>query len=235
MWLAIETSGDVASVAVGIPGQLLAETSLAGARRHAAALPGLIDDALGRAGASRREVEGIVLADGPGGFTGLRIGATVAKALLRVHPVPLWVTPALHALAVAHIRKPGEVVVALGDALRGEVYATAVRDEGGRIAELLAPSVFRLDQLPGRVLPPDRLVVRPEGPQLVPEQWLEVERQVAAPSASQLLALIGRPGGVRRVSAPDGWEPDYGRPAEAQAKWEASHGRRLPDSPGQLR
>ena len=48
------------------------------------------------------------------------------------------------------------------------------------------------------------------------------------PRAAALLALIGVRGGAERIAQLDDWEPFYGRPAEAQARWEASHGRALP-------
>ena len=38
--------------------------------------------------------------------------------------------------------------------------------------------------------------------------------------------------GAVRVEAVQDWEPNYGRPAEAQARWETAHGRPLPDSIG---
>ena len=47
-----------------------------------------------------------------------------------------------------------------------------------------------------------------------------------------MLDLVGRTGGARRVADPLAWEPDYGRPAEAQALWEARHGRTLPHPSG---
>ena len=47
-----------------------------------------------------------------------------------------------------------------------------------------------------------------------------------------LLDLVGRPGGAVRVEPVEGWQPVYGRPAEAQARWETAHGRPLPDSIG---
>ncbi len=54
------------------------------------------------------------------------------------------------------------------------------------------------------------------------------------PSAVTLLELMDRDGGCREIIAPDAWEPEYGRPAEAQAKWERTHGRTLPDSPDRI-
>src|SRR5437667_431198 len=51
------------------------------------------------------------------------------------------------------------------------------------------------------------------------------------PAATMLLALVHREGTGRAIEDPVTAEPVYGRPAEAQARWEARHGRPLPDSP----
>src|SRR5439155_22498513 len=51
------------------------------------------------------------------------------------------------------------------------------------------------------------------------------------PAATLLLALLEREGSGRTIGDPATAEPGYGRPAEAQARWEARHGRPLPDSP----
>jgi hypothetical protein len=48
-------------------------------------------------------------------------------------------------------------------------------------------------------------------------------------AAAALLDLAGWEGGLEPVGEAALAEPDYGRPAEAQARWEAAHGRPLPD------
>jgi hypothetical protein len=58
---------------------------------------------------------------------------------------------------------------------------------------------------------------------------------VGAPRAAALLALERIPGALRPIADPAAFEPDYGRPAEAQARWERAHGRPLPDPPGHPR
>jgi hypothetical protein len=78
-------------------------------------------------------------------------------------------------------------------------------------------------------------VVRDEGAPVLPSAWNELPRLARKPAARDLLALIGVRGGARLIPDSTGWEPQYGRPAEAQARWEATHGRRIPDSPGHLR
>src|SRR5512134_1693198 len=101
MWLALDTATDRASLALGGPGGVLARETLVGARSHAASLLPAVAACLARAGSAREAIEGIALADGPGSFTGLRVGAAAAKAMVRVQPVPLWAAPSLLVCAAA--------------------------------------------------------------------------------------------------------------------------------------
>jgi tRNA threonylcarbamoyladenosine biosynthesis protein TsaB len=235
MLLAIDTASDRASVALGLPGAEPLEENITGARRHAAALLPTIQTLLRRGGGSLDDVTGLVLSDGPGSFTGLRVGASVAKALVYARNLPLWVAPSLMVRA-AGVAQEGALVLAVANALRGEVYAAAYRFLGDRIHTELIPSVLRPGDLIAGALQP--VVVVGEAPADILaalEAW--VGRPVigppeGSPHASQLLRLVGRTGGAVPVEAAANWEPVYGRPAEAQARWESAHGRPLPDSVG---
>jgi tRNA threonylcarbamoyladenosine biosynthesis protein TsaB len=235
MRLAIETATDRASVALGTPGADPIERELAGARRQAAGLLPMIADLLREAGATLDDLTALVLSDGPGSFTGLRVGASVAKALVQARGLPLWTAPSLLVRA-SGVARPGATVLAVADALRGELYAAAYRFEGGAVRLVLAPSVYRLDALVGSALRPDVLVGEaPEPAVRALERWTGsalVPPPEGAPHARALLGLVDRPGGATRVEAVQGWEPAYGRPAEAQARWETAHGRPLPDTIG---
>ena len=235
MLLAIETATDRASVALGVPDGDVLEEDLAGARRHAAALVPMIQSLLRRAGASLDDLTGIVLSDGPGSFTGLRVGASVAKALVYARSLPLWIAPSLLVRA-AGVAPANAVVLAVAGALRGEVYAAAYRFLPERIHTELAPSVRRPDELIRGGLTPAIIVGEaPEDIVAVLEHWIGrplIGPPDGSPHAGRLLALVGPAGGARRVDAVSQWEPVYGRPAEAQARWEMAHGRPLPDSVG---
>ena len=235
MLLAIETATDRASVALGVPDGDTLEENLAGARRHAAALVPMIQSLLRRAGASLDDLTGIVLSDGPGSFTGLRVGASVAKALVYARSLPLWIAPSLLVRA-AGVAPANAVVLAVAGALRGEVYAAAYRFLPERIHTELAPSVRRPDELIRGGLTPAIIVGEaPEDIVAVLEHWIGrplIGPPDGSPHAGRLLALVGPAGGARRVDAVSQWEPVYGRPAEAQARWEMAHGRPLPDSVG---
>ena len=238
MLLAIDTATDRASIALAAPGADPLEEIIGGARRHAAGLLPAIQTLLRRAGASLDDVSGIVLSDGPGSFTGLRVGASVAKALVHARGLPLWVAPSLLVRA-AGVASDDSLILAVASALRGEVYAAAYRFLPARIHTELPPSVRRPEELLAGLLRPT-LVVGEAPSEIVAalEGW--VGRPVigppdGSPHAAKLLGLVGRVGGARRIDAVPEWEPEYGRPAEAQARWEIAHGRRLPDSAGSSR
>jgi len=235
MLLAIETATERASVALGTSGADAAHRELAGARRHAAALLPLIQELLGEAGVTLDAVTGLALADGPGSFTGLRVGAAVAKALVQARGLPLWTAPSLLVRA-GGVAGPDQTVLALADALRGDVYAAAYRFRGMAIEAVLAPSVYRPADLIVGPFVPDVLVGQvPEAAAGVLETWAGtplVGPPAGAPHARALLDLVNRPGGAARVAEVEGWEPRYGRPAEAQARWETAHARPLSDSIG---
>jgi tRNA threonylcarbamoyladenosine biosynthesis protein TsaB len=236
MLLAIETATDCASAALGEPGgKEPLEENLLGARRHAAALIPMVERLLQQAGASLDDVRGIALSDGPGSFTGLRVGAAMAKALVHARQLPLWVAPSLLVRA-AGAAQEGRLVLAISSALRGEVYAAAYRFTGDRIHAELSPCVRTPDQLTALSMEPE--IVVGEAPDEILsrlEKWIGhpvVGPPVGAPHAARLLELVGRQGGARLVESVAEWEPVYGRPAEAQARWEMVHGRPLPDSVG---
>lgn len=238
MWLAIETATDRASVALGTSAHDAVEESVGGARRHAASLLPMVAALLRGRNARLEDLSGIALSNGPGSFTGLRIGASVAKALVQTRELPLWTTPSLLVRAVG-VARDGRVVLAVANALRGEVYAAAYRFVSDRIETLLPPSVYRPQRLVRTGLVPDLLVGEAPAEVAAPlEAWVGrpmVRPPEGAPQARWLIDLVGRPGGAERVTAVQGWEPVYGRPAEAQARWETAHGRPLPDSVGDPR
>lgn len=233
MLLALDTATDHASVALGVPGEPPLEENIRGARRHAAALLPTVQTLLRRAGASLDDVSGIVLSDGPGSFTGLRVGASVAKALVDARGLPLWIAPSLMVRAAGVAHDDG-VVLAVASALRGEVFAAAYRFLADEIQVELLPSVRRPDEIVAGTLRPAAVVGEaPVEILAMLESWaghVVIGPPDGSPHAAQLLDLVGRRGGARRVTAAAEWEPVYGRPAEAQARWEIAHGRPLPDS-----
>ena len=233
MYLALETSTDQASVALGRPGAIEVEETLPGVRQHARGLLPLILEVMDRQGVELADLDGVLVTDGPGSFTGLRIGAAVAKALVHVRGLDLWSAPSLLVQAAGCIPECSGRILAVADALRGDIFAAVYRFPGGRIEIEVPPGVFRPAELVADVPRPKVVVGRLRPELLAPlDSWVDGGTLVlvdARPTAGVLLQLLGQAGGLNRIH-PDEvarWEPAYGRPAEAQARWETAHGRPL--------
>jgi tRNA threonylcarbamoyl adenosine modification protein YeaZ len=242
--VALDTATDFASLAVGEGTAVLAELTL-GPRRHASALLPAVEEALRLAGARIPDVGRILLADGPGSFTGLRIGVATAQGLRRGRPaITVGTAPSLLASAWTGARFAGGPVAAVYDALRGDVFAAVYAFDHDGVRTLLPPSLAPLLTTVEALVAACPVVPRlgiGDGAAKYPEAiraWTgrdPVAPPAGAPRAAALLALDGVRGGVRTIEDPATFEPDYGRPAEAQARWERAHGRQLPDAPGQPR
>ena len=224
--LAIDSTSDRLSVAADREGGPPESAALQGARRHAGALLPMIDEVLARFGATARDVSTIAVADGPGSFTGIRVSFAAAKALASEGATLVTAPSLLVRAAGLDVSSSPRRVLAVSSALRGEVYAGIWRIDSNRIEEVMAPKTISPRDIAS--LPPfDRAVG--DGP----EDFLSVVKAAREwPEAATLLQLITVPGGARVIDAPLDFEPHYGRPAEAAAKWEREHGRPLPDSPG---
>jgi len=235
--LAIETTTDRLSVAARRLEDVSAEVAervFEGARMHAARLFPLVDAVLQELGVTLGEVDALALADGPGSFTGLRVGAAAAKALSRSCPnLAIWSASTLLVRAAGVQPPRGARVLVVTSALRGELFGASYRlDLPNTVETLTAPHVTSPEALhketPDLLVAdaPDKLVDRLADQLAVPP----VRGAAARPSAAVLAGLVGVSGGAERISEIDTWEPLYGRPAEAQARWEIAHGQSLPDS-----
>jgi tRNA threonylcarbamoyladenosine biosynthesis protein TsaB len=206
-----------------------------GVRRHAAEIVGLVDFVLGRLRIRAAELEGIVLGDGPGSFTGLRIGWAAAKGLAQEAGLDLVAVPSLMAAAAGAAVKLGAVpIAACFDALRGQVYGAIYVIHPARVETLVPPAVLTVPEL-ARAAPVRPQLVVGDGAVKYADAvraWTEaapVPLEALPPSASVMLSLFTREGAARAITDLTTAEPVYGRPAEAQVKWEARHGRPLPD------
>ena len=239
-WLAIDTATDIASVAAGRrhgDGTTTSDSGahVQGARRHAAEIIRLIDFALARIGVACRDLDGVVVSDGPGSFTGLRIGWAAAKGLVQETGMQFVAVPSLLAAAAGAAVKLGPVpIAACFDALRGDVYGALYVVHPDRVETIVAPATTTLAAF-ARASPVTPVLVVGDGATRYPEAALEWSGSAPVPLASlpplatMLLSLFSRTGAARAIDDASAAEPVYGRPAEAQARWEARHGRPLPD------
>lgn len=142
--LAIDTSSSFLSLALRANGRTLTRHIEAGNKQSELILP-LIGELFAEAGITAADLAAIVYAQGPGAFTGLRIGAGVAQGLAAPFDTPLIGIPCLDAVAF-QISAP--CVLAATDARMGEVFyawfdtanARRLSDyQVGKAAEITAP------------------------------------------------------------------------------------------------
>jgi tRNA threonylcarbamoyladenosine biosynthesis protein TsaB len=235
--LALDTATDLASVAVGREGCLLGQALIA-QRRHSAALMPTVEDVLAQVGGSLDQVTRILIADGPGSFTGLRIGVATVQGIVQARDdITVGVAPSLLGAAWVASRWLDGPVAAMYDALRGEVYAAVYQVHHDRVECFLAPTMGTVEMLA------ERTSVRPlvavgDGAAACQEavrRWTgrpAIPPPEGAPRAAALIALERLSGVVRDLADPSVFEPEYGRQAEAQVRWEEKHGRPLPHTEG---
>ena len=97
--LAIETSNDICSVSILEDNSLILELKEETAKNHSEALMPLIDKLLSETGFSLKDIDLFAVDNGPGSFTGIRIGLATVKAFCDVTNTPCIGVSSLEALA----------------------------------------------------------------------------------------------------------------------------------------
>ena len=119
--LAIETAGSACSAAVGRGPVVLAAERQAMRYGHAEALLPMIDRVVAAGGVSRAALDGIAVAVGPGGFTGIRVGLGAAQGIALALKARLIGVTSFAAVAAALPAGPGVALIAL-DSRREDLY-----------------------------------------------------------------------------------------------------------------
>ncbi|MDQ6768408.1 MAG: tRNA (adenosine(37)-N6)-threonylcarbamoyltransferase complex dimerization subunit type 1 TsaB [Gemmatimonadota bacterium] len=177
-----------------------------------------IGECIKEAGVDRDQIARIVCGAGPGSFTSLRVAGSIAKGLAVGYGVDLFAVPSL-LLTVAGARPAlttGDYLSVL-DAMRGELFAARVTVKSDKTAiQTALTRILSVEEL--REVSELEPAIRVVGP----GQQLDLHPH--ARGVASLLEFLIEEGPVDLAS----WEPDYGRLAEAQVRWEAAHGRPLP-------
>lgn len=220
--LAIDGSTYAGSVALLNDGSVMAERELedrgipSKAGREELMLP-VVAECIAAAGITVRDISRVVCGAGPGGFTSLRVAASIAKGIAVGSACPLF---AVSSLLLTLAAAPGTIAPGLYlstlPAMRDELFVLEVMvDDDGGIRSLGEPGILGERAATAAARAAGATITGP-GAQL--------DLRPHARGVSWLMALV-MADGPRDIGT---WEPAYGRLAEAQVRWEAAHGRPLP-------
>jgi len=143
--LSLETATTVCSVAITDGERIIAEKKLHEDKSHANQLTLLIEELLNNSEFKMSDIKAVAISEGPGSYTGLRIGLSTAKGLCYALAVPLIGVSTLKAMAleVSHSHKKGELLCPMIDARRMEVYTSLY---SSTLEVLLPPQPMILDE-----------------------------------------------------------------------------------------
>jgi tRNA threonylcarbamoyladenosine biosynthesis protein TsaB len=240
--LAIETAGRIGSVCVAEGATVLARAELPSDRRHAAGLHTAIDHLVRRAGWPPDGIDEVYVSSGPGSFTGVRIGITVARTLAWAIGARLVRVPTLNGLARNALDAgPPPFVATVLDAKRNQIFSAffafeaAHRRYAARIdAVMIDPAEFlaRAADLAGGIeqvavlgegLVQHRDAVAHSGARILPEStW--AGRAESVHGEGRAMALRGE------YCAAGDCVPIYVRLPEPEEKWQAQQAAARKDS-----
>ncbi|HET6248817.1 MAG TPA: tRNA (adenosine(37)-N6)-threonylcarbamoyltransferase complex dimerization subunit type 1 TsaB [Tepidisphaeraceae bacterium] len=226
--LAIETSGRLGSVAICEDGQVIAEDVFAHGLKHAAEMVPRIDALVRAAGWKPADIREIYVSAGPGSFTGLRIGITLAKTLAFATGAKIAAVSSVEVLAYNAPPEARDVLIVL-DAKREQIFTAQLhRDADAAPWAIVEPAhldslAAMLSRAPrpiyliGEGIPFHEKFIPKDDPSIVltaPESWR---------ARAGVVAMLGqRMAREQQWTDPHALLPIYIRKPEAQEKYEAN-------------
>ena len=144
--LAFESSAKAAGVAVLDDGRLLAEYFQNSGQTHSRTLMQMAEDLLDNCDLTPRDIDACAVADGPGSFTGVRIGVAAAKGFAWGREIPCYGVSTLEAMARSAACLGG-VICCCMDARRAQVYNAVFERCGETLVRLREDRAISLDDL----------------------------------------------------------------------------------------
>lgn len=156
--LSVDTSSNVASVAICDDEKLICEITVNNKKTHSQTLMPMIDSALKQSDLEISDIELIASANGPGSFTGLRIGVSAVKGLAHAKNIPVVGVSILKAMAY-NLPFCEYVISPIMDARRNQVYNAVYEWQNGELLEIQAPRALSIDELIDELMKLDKKVV----------------------------------------------------------------------------
>ncbi|MCG7420991.1 tRNA (adenosine(37)-N6)-threonylcarbamoyltransferase complex dimerization subunit type 1 TsaB [Macrococcus epidermidis] len=215
--LHIDTSNQPLSVAITEGNEVLAEFNSGMRINHSITMMSQIESLLEYTKLEMKDIEGIVVAKGPGSYTGLRIGVTAAKTLAYTLNIPLYAVSSLAAIA-ATVRMHEFLLVPVIDARRNHVYAGIYRYKGVKLELVEDDTYISIDDLNQKLkeqhLP--YLFIGMDAEKLA--EQLKGPSYYCIPRSAEMRRLINESSLVNAHT----FEPTYLRISEAERNWQSN-------------
>lgn len=224
--LALDSSSKALAVALVDDQTILGEVTLNLKKNHSTTLMTTVDFLLKQCDLPAEALDRIVVAQGPGSYTGLRLAATVGKTLAYSLNKEIVGVSSLLAIA-SRIQNPQAVIVPVMDARRGNAYAAAyqdghqlITDQHCLFSEFLVDLAEKMNQF-------DQVIFTGETANFVAEieaagfdtDQIITDSLSVLPSAYEL-AKLGEQAKPVSVHA---FAPHYLKKVEAEEKWLETH------------
>lgn len=144
--LSVDSSSTTATVAIASEDKILGEISLNDKREHSVILMELIELLLDKCNLTIDDIDGFAISEGPGSFTGLRIGMATIKGLAFGTNKPCISISTLDTLAYNVINFNG-LICPIMDALRGNVYTNLYKNNNGNLQSVFEASCISIEEL----------------------------------------------------------------------------------------
>lgn len=224
MILAIDSSSLVASVALANDEKIIAEYTINLKKTHSQTLLPMVDEIFKMTGIDKKELEAIAVTEGPGSFTGLRIGAATAKGLAFALDIPIVGVSTLEMMAY-NFNYCNKRICPIMDARRSQVYTGIYECPQEQIIQILQPCALSIEQLLEELKKQEKAVIFVGDGIPVFKETIDNElqlehyfaRQHLSRQQASTLAVIGLDmfrGGLGQIS--DDFAPKYMRMSQAE-------------------
>ncbi len=194
--LAIESSTTVCSVALFENGSLRAQKEIDDGYQHAALLSRYVEDVLQQESLTPEHLDAVLVSKGPGSYTGLRIGMSVAKGICFALNIPLIGITAIEAMAhhMAETCSENDLLIPMIDAGRMEVYCATYNKQLQTVhplkAEVITPQHFDADAVAGSY------ILAGNGAEKFREMFRDNPKVIIRTDVLPSAQLLGKPGTI---------------------------------------
>lgn len=225
--IAFDTSNQPLSVAIFEDGELVDQRNTNQAKNHSTQLLPFMDELLKSAGWQPQDLNQVIVSQGPGSYTGLRIAVTTAKTLAFTLGLSLVGVSSL-ALLAANVTDTEAVIVPIMDARNDNMYVGTYQRLDGQLEAVGNDHHSNLQHLIDELKGLERPIIfvgeyqrfAPELAAALPNAGFSEKN---LPDASQLLALAAQVKPLTELSDIHQFVPKYLRLSQAEVDWAKAH------------